>query len=49
MTDHDLLMRIDERVCTLTKHFSNHIKHHWAVAIPLLMIIVGLVIALLSK
>lgn len=49
MTDHDLLMRIDERVCALTKHFSNHIKHHWAVAIPLLMIIIGLVIALLTK
>lgn len=49
MNDHDLLMRIDERVCTLTKHFSNHIKHHWAIAIPLLTIIIGLVIALLSK
>ena len=49
MNDHDLLMRIDERVCTLTKHFTNHIKHHWMVTIPLLAIVAGLVIALLVK
>lgn len=49
MNDHDLLMRIDERLCGLSKHFSNHIKHHWMVTIPLLVIIVGLVITLLAK
>lgn len=49
MNDHDLLQRIDERVWTLTKHFSNHIKHHWAVTLPLLGIIAALVIALLVK
>ena len=49
MNDHDLLMRIDERVCGLTKHFSNHIKHHWMMTIPLVMAVIGLVIALLRK
>lgn len=49
MNDHDLLMRIDERVYSLTKHFSNHIKHHWMMSIPLVMAVVGLVIALLRK
>ena len=49
MNDHDLLVRIDERVCNLTKHFSNHIKHHWLITVPLLMIITGLVITLLVK
>ena len=52
MTDEqrdELLVRIDERVCSLTKHFTNHIKHHWIVTVPLLTIIIGLVIALLTK
>ena len=46
MTDHDLLVRIDERQGTMATHFSNHIKHHWAVTISLLMIVAGLVVAL---
>jgi len=45
----ELLIRIDERVCSLTKHFTNHIKHHWAVAIPVIMVVIGLVVALLTK
>jgi len=49
MNDHDLLMRIDERVWGLSKHFSNHIKHHWMMTIPLVMSVIGLVIALLTK
>lgn len=52
MTDEEkdiLLIRIDERVCSLTKHFTNHIKHHWAVTIPVLVIALGLLIALLTK
>lgn len=49
MNDHDLLMRIDERMYNLTKHFGNHIKHHWMLTIPLIMVVVGLVIALLKK
>lgn len=49
MTDHDLLVRIDERQTTMAKQFSNHIKHHWAVTIPVLLIALGLLIALLTK
>ena len=52
MTDEEkdiLLIRIDERVCSLTKHFTNHIKHHWMVAIPVIMLVLGLVVALLTK
>ena len=45
----ELLIRIDERVCSLTKHFTNHIKHHWVVAIPVIMLVLGLVVALLTK
>jgi hypothetical protein len=47
--EHDLLVRIDERVCSLTKHFGNHIKHHWMLTIPLIMTVVGLIIVLLRK
>jgi len=52
MTDEErdiLLIRLDERVCTLMKHFSNHIKHHWMIAIPVIVLTLGLVIALLTK
>lgn len=52
MTDSErdeLLIRVDERVCSLTKQFSNHIKHHWMVTIPVLVIALGLLIALLTK
>jgi len=52
MTDEErdeLLIRVDERVCSLTKHFTNHIKHHWMIAIPVIMLVLGLVIALLIK
>ena len=49
MNDHDLLVRIDERLSNLQKGFSNHIKHHWMMTIPLFAIITGLVITLLIK
>ena len=52
MTDQnrdELLIRIDERTDTLMKQFSNHIKHHWAVTIPIIIIALGLVIVLLTK
>lgn len=45
----ELLIRIDERIETLAKQFSNHIKHHWAVTIPIIVIALGLIIALLTK
>lgn len=49
MTNHDLLMRMDEKLDGLFKQFSNHIRHHWLVTIPVLVIALGLLIALLTK
>jgi len=46
-SDHDLLVCIDVKLRTLTKHFENHIKHHWMVTIPLISIIGGLVVTLI--
>lgn len=48
-SDHDLLICIEVKLKELQKHFDNHIRHHWAITIPLLMIIAGLVITLLIK
>ena len=31
ITDHDLLIRIDERVQKLDRCMSNHLRHHWVV------------------
>ena len=49
MDDHDLLVRIDERLLSLQTHFTNHIRHHWLLTVPLIMTVIGLVIALLTK
>ena len=45
----ELLIRVDERGATLAVQFSNHIKHHWMVTIPVLVIALGLLVALLTK
>jgi hypothetical protein len=34
-TDHDLLIRIDERVQKLDRCVANHLAHHWAVTLAL--------------
>jgi len=31
ITDHDLLIRIDERVSKLDRCMTNHLRHHWVV------------------
>ena len=49
MNDHDLLVRMDEKLDELSKQFSNHIRHHWMVTIPVLVIALGLLVALLTK
>lgn len=52
MTDEErdeLLIRVDERQIKQMEQFSNHIKHHWMVTIPVLAIALGLIIALLAK
>ena len=35
-TDHDLLIRIDERVAKLDRCITNHLAHHWACTLALL-------------
>ena len=47
MTDHDLLVCIDTKLKELKEQFNNHLKHHWAVTIPLISIVGGLIIALI--
>jgi len=33
MHDHDLLVIVCTKVDTLEKHFTNHLKHHWAITL----------------
>ncbi len=42
-SDHDLLIRIDERVQKIDKCLSNHLKHDWAIKMALLAVILGLI------
>jgi hypothetical protein len=35
-SDHDLLIRIDERVRKLDRAMANHLAHHWTVSIAVL-------------
>lgn len=41
MSDHDLLVRLDERVEKLDHCLSNHLKHHWAITIAIVAALVG--------
>ena len=45
ITDHDLLIRIDERVKKLDRCLVDHLKHHWAVTLCALAAVIS---ALLS-
>lgn len=36
ISDHDLLIRIDERVNKLRTCMTNHLRHHWAITILML-------------
>ena len=36
LNDHDLLIRIDERVAKLDRCMSNHLAHHWTVSVAVL-------------
>ena len=35
LSDHDLLIRIDERVRKLDRCVANHLKHHWTITLAL--------------
>ena len=47
--ERELLVRIDERLSGLQIHFTNHIRHHWMLTIPLVVAVVGLIFTLLIK
>ena len=53
MTNREYLICIDIKLKELKEQFSNHIKHHWMVTIPLIVItggaITALIVALLTK
>ena len=44
-TDHDLLIRIDERLQRVENCLVNHLQHHWAVTITALGATVGAIAA----
>lgn len=45
--DHDLLVGIGRELCDLKKHFTNHLRHHWAAELVLLSGIIALIVKLL--
>jgi hypothetical protein len=45
-TDHDLLVRIDERVQKIDKCLSNHLSHHWALTLAIATALVGAVVTI---
>ncbi len=47
INDHDLLIRIDERIKKIDTCLSNHLRHHWAITLVLLVSILGLVTKIL--
>jgi len=46
ISDHDLLIRIDERVKKLDRCMTNHLRHHWAVTLAAFSAAVTLAAAL---
>jgi len=44
-SDHDLLIRIDERVQKIDRAMANHLAHHWTVSVAVL----GAVLAALAS
>jgi len=48
LSDHDLLIELNEKVGGLSKHFANHLAHHWAVTLILLTSLLGLVATVLT-
>ena len=47
LSDHDLLIRIDERVQKLDRCMTNHLRHHWMVTVAALPAAAGAVAAAL--
>ena len=47
INEHDLLIRIDERTKKIDTCLTNHLRHHWAVTLALLVVVLGLVAKIL--
>jgi len=45
LSDHDLLIRIDERTQNMDVCLTNHLHHHWRVTVLVLTIALGAVVA----
>ena len=43
MTDSERLIKLEVKVDTLCKLMSNHLKHHWAITIIMLVFLLGLI------
>jgi len=48
-SDHDLLIRIDERVRKLDRCMTNHLRHHWAVTMLALGAVVSAILSLVIQ
>jgi hypothetical protein len=46
ISDHDLLVRIDERVKRIDRCLSNHLAHHWALTLVIATALVGAVVTM---
>jgi hypothetical protein len=49
MNDHDLLTQLANDVCWIKNALANHLKHHWAVELALLVALIGVVIKAIWK
>ena len=45
ISDHDLLIRIDERVKKLDRCMANHLKHHWAVTLAAVTAVIAAILS----
>lgn len=48
-SDHDLLIRIDERLQKVDRCLTNHLSHHWRVTVLVLAVALGAVAAALAR
>lgn len=46
-SDHDLLVRIDERVKKLDRCMTNHLAHHWALTLAIGTAAIGAFVSLI--
>ena len=46
MTDHDLLIEINQRLKNLEVGVANHLRHHWAVTIGISAALLGALLKL---